>query len=215
MQEYFGRVISAERQIFGIPRFLPKNVRQLALRTGDLSLAPLDMLAGALDADLFVVFGASYIRPPLIDVLVDRRTINIHMGISPFYRGSSCNFWALYDGRPEMVGATIHMLSRGLDSGPMLYHAKPKAGPTDPFLLGMQAVAAAQESLVERIGNSSIFSMEPVPQDPSKLIRYTKNADFNDEVAAEYLERGLTGADIEEALQTANREEYLRLYQQS
>jgi hypothetical protein len=57
--------------------------------------------------------------------------------------------------------------------------------------------------------------MEPVPQDPSKLIRYTKNADFNDEVAAEYLERGLTGADIEEALQTANREEYLRLYQQS
>src|SRR5690606_5198398 len=59
MQEYFQHVIAAEREIFGIPRFLPGNVRQLALRTGDLSLAPLEMLAPALDADIFVVFGAS------------------------------------------------------------------------------------------------------------------------------------------------------------
>jgi folate-dependent phosphoribosylglycinamide formyltransferase PurN len=213
MQEYFRHVIAAERDVFGVPRFLPPNVRQLALRTGDLSLAPLEMLEEALHADIFVVFGASYIRPPLIDVLMGKRTVNIHMGISPYYRGTSCNFWALYDGRPDLVGATIHMLSRGIDSGPILYHAKPKAAAVDPFLLGMQAVAAAQESLVQRIGNGTIFNLEPVTQDRTLEIRYTRNADFNDEVAAEYLARGITAAEVKRGLAKVDPGSYLRLYE--
>ena len=44
------------------------------------------------------------------------------MGISPYYRGTDCNFWALYDGNPHLVGATIHYLSEGLDSGDIAYH---------------------------------------------------------------------------------------------
>ncbi|MBI5865534.1 MAG: methionyl-tRNA formyltransferase, partial [Planctomycetes bacterium] len=102
MQRYFGRVIAAERRIFGSPRFTGTGggtIRQLPIRMGDLSLMPLDALGPALEADLFVVFGASYIRGPLCEFLLARRAINIHMGVSPFYRGSSCNFWALYDRR--------------------------------------------------------------------------------------------------------------------
>ena len=34
------------------------------------------------------------------------------MGLSPFYRGSSCNFWAIKDKKPEFVGSTIHYLSK-------------------------------------------------------------------------------------------------------
>ena len=30
------------------------------------------------------------------------------LGISPQYRGSSCNFWALYDNNPHLVGATMN-----------------------------------------------------------------------------------------------------------
>ena len=45
------------------------------------------------------------------------------MGISPYYRGTDCNFWALYDNNSHLVGSTIHYLSKGIDSGPILYHA--------------------------------------------------------------------------------------------
>ena len=61
----------------------------------------------------------------MIDFLI-KDAINIHMGISPYYRGSSCNFWAIYDGNPSYVGATIHLLSKGLDSGDILFHCLPK-----------------------------------------------------------------------------------------
>ena len=47
------------------------------------------------------------------------------MGVSPQYRGSSCDIWAMYDRHPHWVGATLHLLSAGLDSGPMIRPARP------------------------------------------------------------------------------------------
>ncbi len=188
MQDYFSRVIDAERQVFGEPRFLPANVHQLCLKMGDLSRLPLEVLAPALQADLFVVFGASYIRGPLIDTLVAREAVNIHMGTSPYYRGSSCNFWALYDGRPEYVGATIHRLSSGLDSGDMLFHAFPAEATADPFVYGMQAVRSAHQGLCCHIADGTLLQLPTVKQDRLQELRYTRNADFTDAVAADYLQ---------------------------
>ena len=45
------------------------------------------------------------------------------MGVSPYYKGADCNFWALQDYKPQFVNATIHYLSKGLDTGDILYHA--------------------------------------------------------------------------------------------
>lgn len=191
MQTYFSRVIAAEQEVFGGIGFLPPNVRSLALKSGDVSSVDIKLLAPALESDVYVVFGASYIRGPLIDFLVARNAINIHMGVSPFYRGSSCNFWALYDGNPDLVGATIHRLSRGLDSGNMLFHALPQPVACDPFLLGMRAVRAAHTSLVTEIAAGTILACEPVVQDKTLEIRYTRNSDFTDDVAASYLARNM------------------------
>ena len=74
-------------------------------------------LQAALSSDIYIVFGASFIKGWLVDFLIKNKAINIHMGLSPYYRGSSCNFWAMYDNNPNYVGATIHYLSKGLDSG--------------------------------------------------------------------------------------------------
>jgi hypothetical protein len=210
MQDYFARVMAAERVVFGRPRFTPANVDQLVVKMGDVSRLELDALGPALEADAFVVFGASFIRGPLCDLLVERGALNIHMGTSPYYRGSSTNFWALYDRRPEHVGATIHRLSAGLDSGPMLFHAFPPAVPTEPFLLGMRAVQAAQQALATRLASGEIDGYEPVPQDRSRELRYTRNADFTDEVAAEYLGRLPSEVEIGAALAGRDESRFLR-----
>jgi hypothetical protein len=213
MQRYFGRVVAAEQTVFGQARFLPDNVRQLPLRMGDLSLMPMERLGAALESDLFVVFGASYIRGPLIDHLVSRDALNIHMGLSPWYRGSSCNFWALNDGRPDLVGATIHRLSRGLDSGDMLYHARPPIEAVDPFVFGMKAVKAAHDSLIERIASGEIAAMAPVVQDRGQELRYTRNRDFDDAAAEAYLAAAPTPEGLKRVLETAPPMPFLRLHQ--
>ena len=190
MQTYFSNVIQSERNLFGDIGFLPENVSTLANKSADLNSLDKSQFKEALSSDLYVVFGASYIKGWLIDFLVDKKAINIHMGLSPFYRGSSCNFWALYDDDPSYVGATIHMLNKGLDSGDILFHCVPKLSASDTsFDFTMRSVLVAQKGLVETVNSGEIFSMKSVKQDKTQEIRYTKNSQFTDAVASEFLNR--------------------------
>jgi methionyl-tRNA formyltransferase len=156
----------------------------------------MDILKPALESDVYVVLGASYIKGELIEFLVEHKAINIHMGVSPYYRGSSTNFWAPYQGHIDMVGATIHMLSAGLDSGDILYHAFPKPQRIEAFDLGMMSVKVAIDSVAERIKSGEIFEIKPEKQDRSKEISYTRNKDFTDDVARDYLDHLPTEDDI-------------------
>lgn len=212
MQAYFRRVIDAEHTVFGAPRFSPPAVRELSLKMGDLNKVPMSVLAPALESDVYLVFGASYIKGPLIDFLVEHRCFNIHMGTSPYYRGSSTNFWALYDERPEYVGATIHMLTKGLDSGPMLFHAFPPNAATDAFELGMRAVKAGHEGFASRLADGTIGTLVPVDQDRSRELRYTRNTDFTDEVASEYLGRLMPSAELARRLASRESSQFLDPY---
>jgi methionyl-tRNA formyltransferase len=44
--------------------------------------------------------------------------LNCHTGILPNYRGCSCVEWAIYEDTP--VGATVHFVDKGIDTGPMI-----------------------------------------------------------------------------------------------
>ena len=120
--------------------------------------------------------------------MLKNKAINIHAGVSPFYRGTACNFWALYDGNYHLVGSTIHLLSKGLDSGPMLYHAMSNLK-SNPFEYTMSTIKSAFHSIVERIKDGSIFTIKPLIQDKVKEVRYTQKDDFSEDVVKKYFEK--------------------------
>jgi len=198
MQSYFKQVMAAEQHYFGHRRLTPKNIRVMPIKSGDLNRLSQDDLKEVISADVIVVFGSSFIKGWLADVLVEKQTINIHMGTSPYYRGSSCNFWAVYDGNPAMVGATIHLLSKGLDSGPILLHAVPKFAGEDPFLFTMKAVVTAFDGLEALIQDPGWRGSPAVGQDKSLEIRYTRNSDFTDAVAFDFLNRKITSKQLDQ-----------------
>ena len=68
----------------------------------------------------------------------------------------------------------------------------------------MKSVRAAHCSLVQRISDGSIKNITSEKQDSSLEIRYTKNKDFNDEVAKHFLDRSDTIEMVAEVLD-ANR----------
>lgn len=188
MFKYFENVLEAEHHIFGNINFLGKNVRPLVLKSGDVSGVPIKILKPALDSEYYIVFGASYIKGPLVDFLVKNKALNVHIGISPYYRGSACNFWALYDNRPEYVGATIHMLSKGLDSGEILFHALPSYD-KNFFYYTMKAVRSAHIGLIKHLVNKDIFDFPRVKQERSLELRYSKGGEFTDKIAEEFMSR--------------------------
>jgi len=154
----------------------------------DLNQCSMKLLSDFLNSDFYVVYGSSYIKGELVDFLVKQKAINIHAGISPYYRGTDCNFWALYDNNPHLVGATVHLLSKGLDSGPILYHAMSNLK-TNPFEYTMSSIKSAFHSIAERVQDGSIFKIQPAVQDKSKEIRYSKKNEFNKEIVSEYFEK--------------------------
>tara|TARA_B100000780_G_C20970977_1_gene387670 strand:+ start:159 stop:722 length:564 start_codon:yes stop_codon:yes gene_type:complete len=123
-KKYYDNVEKAEKDYFdGYDDIKKNNIKIKSILAGDLNKHSISSLSDFLQSDIYIVFGSSYIKGDLINFLIKQKTFNIHMGVSPYYRGSDCNFWALYDGNPNMVGATIHKLTKGLDNGPILYHA--------------------------------------------------------------------------------------------
>ena len=190
MKKYFENVIHAQSQLFGNSYInnKNKNIKVLPMLSGDLNQCPFSLLTDFLKSDAYVVFGSSYIKGELANFLVKQKAINIHAGVSPYYRGSACNFWALYDDNPHLVGTTIHILSKGLDSGPMLYHAM-SGLKTDPFEYTMSTVKSAFHSIAERIRDRSLFTIKPSVQDRSKEIRYSKKNEFSEEVVKDFFEK--------------------------
>jgi len=187
MKNYFLKVDDAQKKVFGNAAIdkKNKNIKLLSLENKELEKCSLNSLSDFLNSDIFIVFGSSFIKKDLVNFLIDRKALNIHLGISPYYRGTNCNFWALFDNNPHLVGATIHLLSKGLDSGPILYHALSEIK-EDPFIYTMSTVKSAFESIAQKIENKTIFEHTPETQDKSKEIKYSKKNKFNDEVIKKF-----------------------------
>tara|TARA_X000000950_G_C13917002_1_gene661522 strand:- start:1025 stop:1852 length:828 start_codon:yes stop_codon:yes gene_type:complete len=188
--KYFDKVLNAEEEIFENDYVNKnfKNIKIFPILYGELNRFSLTYLKNFLKSDLYLVFGSSFIKGKLVDYLVKKKTVNIHAGVSPYYRGTDCNFWALYDNNPHLVGSTIHLLSKGIDNGPILYHAMSNIKP-NPFYYTMSTIKSAFHSIVDRIENKKINNLIPIDQDISKEIRYSKKIEFNENIANKYLKK--------------------------
>ncbi len=196
IKQYFNNVRDAEEKIFGGQEIKnsKENIKILKILFGELSNYSLSKFSNFLKSDLYIVFGSSYIKGDLIDFLIKNKAINIHMGVSPFYRGADCNFWALYDNNPHLVGATIHMLSKGIDSGPILFHAMSNIK-KNPFEYTMSTVKSAFHSLLEKIKNKSIYEISSIEQNNNNEIRYSKGSDFNEKIVKSYFDKKINLSD--------------------
>lgn len=78
----------------------------------------------AFDADLAFVFGCNMIQDPVLRILPPT-SINLHLGLSPWYRGSATLFWPFYFMEPQFAGYTFHRLSEKPDAGEIIHQSCP------------------------------------------------------------------------------------------
>ena len=80
--------------------------------------------------DVLVVCGAPILRENIFSI-PKICTINIHFGISSAYRGQHTLFWPMLENRFDQIGATIHMIDKGVDTGNLLFEVYPDVSPED------------------------------------------------------------------------------------
>ena len=163
----------------------------------------------ALRPDVVLVFGTGILREPFLSAFAGR-IINIHLGLSPYYRGAGTNFWPLVNREPEYVGATIHYIDAGIDTGPILSHARPEIARGDgPHDVGNKTIVAAAGALLRAAAAHVAGAARAVPQWAGGRLYQRK--DFNaDAVRALY--RNFETGMIDEYLATRSaRDASLRL----
>jgi methionyl-tRNA formyltransferase len=73
-------------------------------------------IVSSLNPDAILVFGTSVVKQPILS-LARNVALNLHTGISPYYRGADCAFWPLHNNELHMLGSTIHECTMQLDGG--------------------------------------------------------------------------------------------------
>jgi len=85
--------------------------------------------------DLLILGQAGILRKNILQI-PKIGTLNGHPGILPFYRGVDCPHWALLNGEFDKIGASIHWVDQGIDTGKIIATEKfPVKGIKDVSIL--------------------------------------------------------------------------------
>ena len=172
---YFTRRAEYEKRVFGPGPSLPaaNPPAEISIPKGKLN-APETLDAVARHRPGFLaLFGTGLLSREFIGRFPDR-LFNLHAGLPTHCRGSGCNFWPVHDGHPEQLGAAIHRVDAGIDSGTVILEDTPVLEAEEdeqtlsgkPVMLGVELMAAV---LRKWLAGEKLPAQEPKP--PGRLRR--------------------------------------------
>lgn len=109
--------------------------------------------------DIIFVFGSGIIGSKIIEI-PRLGCVNVHTGITQHFRGVDSCFWAVHDDKPQGIGATLHFIDEGIDTGPIIAQRRPILNIEDSlwdiFMKTCLVGFGVLEQNIDRIKNKSI-----------------------------------------------------------
>ena len=126
----------------------------LNINPDDLNSNKVKSFIDKINPDVVIIFGVNLIKDPVISSF-PRDTYNIHLGLSPWYRGSATLFWPFYNLQPNWAGATIHNIVLEPDAGDILHHSVPNLEYGDTMhIVGAKTVETVSNDLIKILKKS-------------------------------------------------------------
>jgi len=142
-------------------------------------------LLQACQPSVVVVSGTSIIAKKVLALAP--RFVNIHCGITPRYRGVHGGFWAIYEGRPELAGTTVHVVDPSVDTGAIVGQATIeiypdfdtyRTLPVKQYLAGLtlmeEAVCAALDGTLSPYQRDDMESRQWYSPTPGEYLRFVR-----------------------------------------
>ena len=200
IEKHFLERFQVEKEEFkGNDYFLAKTI---PLEYKEVNLKYVSNVVGNFSPDVMLVFGSSIIHDELISLAKKDRFLNLHLGLSPYYRGSGTNFWPFVNNELEYLGSTILHLDRGIDTGDIVTHVRPKIVENDNVhTIGCKIIKEsvnAFKKIFQSVSNGT--ELERIKQWDPSIKRYYKNIDFTEDILREYmnnLENGIVKKYVE------------------
>ena len=127
--------------------------------------------------DLIISYGCSLIKGKILKKFKNRM-INVHLGLSPYYKGSATNFWPFVNNELQFLGVTFMVTDKGIDTGKILHQFRPKmVVKDDVHSVGNRMILEMTNKIIKIILNYK--KIRPIKQKKFKLEKIFKKKDFN------------------------------------
>lgn len=137
--------------------------------------------------DIIVVMGTSLIKENIIKI-PKLGILNIHTGLSPFYRGGMTNFWPFIYKELGFCGVTVHKLDIGIDSGDIIYHGLPNIVMGDTFSsINCKSIKLGTSLMIDAIKDLKNNDLNSTKQWKDGDCKLFFNQDFNGYYAYKYI----------------------------
>lgn len=80
--------------------------------------------------DVIILFGVGKVNAEVFS-LARWGAVNVHRGITQYYRGLDADLWAIFDNRFDQIGVTLHYVDETFDTGKILSQKTVNIGPDD------------------------------------------------------------------------------------
>ena len=181
IKAHFEAREKSEAEYFGRFKNFPSDVPLLKVPFSGVNSSEIQKEICTVNPDFIVLFGSSIINDTLLQKF-PQRVINLHLGLSPYYKGSATNLFPFYYEEPECVGATIHLATSKVDEGAVLHQLRPKMEESDTLHdIGNKTIVQAGKILPEIIELYSEKKIIPksIEEEEGKIFR---NKDLNPSV---------------------------------
>ncbi len=113
--------------------------------------------------DVIIVMGTCLLGKDIINSA--QYVLNIHTGLSPYYRGGNTNFWPFIFKEFDHFGVTVHKLSTGIDSGDIIYNRQVSFENGDTYSsINCKAIILGTELMIKAIKDIEEKDINFIPQ---------------------------------------------------
>ena len=126
-------------------------------------------------ADVALVYGTTLLKKRTLEALKGVQTINLHAGLSPWYKGSATLFWPIYFMEPQYAGCTFHVIDEKIDHGDVIHQNRPEIFANDGLHdIGCRAIVKAAGDIVPLLSKIERGWLEtPIQQKKSGKVFYS------------------------------------------
>ena len=134
----------------------------------------------SLKPDYVLLYGTGILDRLWFDEF-DDRIINLHLGMSPYYRGSATLFWPFYNDELDYLGITIHIATEQVDAGDILKIVTPDIEDEDNYYdISNKLIQKSIKKFSSVVYDYHACDIKKVPQDITKQKYYYKKKDFTE-----------------------------------
>lgn len=124
LEMHFAERDRSEKSFFGENQHFPQRVEAVILPFGALNSENTLALLEEHQITHILLFGTSIVKPFILNRFPEK-VINLHLGLSPYYKGSGTNFFPIVNQEFECIGATFHLATEKVDAGAILHQIRP------------------------------------------------------------------------------------------